>query len=297
MNGSMCRRFGAALLLAAAALLGITGCTTLPPRIAPPESHAYPDTAATLLGRVAAASLAADAPASASGFRLLPDGEHAFDARIALIQAATRSVDAQYYHVHADTAGAAFLQALRDAAVRGVRVRLLVDDFYAGDLYKLLRGLAAHPNAEVRLFNPLLVRYGTPIRRMLLSMREMARVNHRMHNKLLVVDNQVTVFGGRNIADEYFTRGGNAAFLDLDVLAVGAVVRDLSASFDRYWNSEQAWLLEQRLHGWEKDLDAARRRADFDLRVAELGLPKLNLTPLDPLWQPAVRTQIAEGRL
>ena len=278
-------------------LLLLAGCTTLPPRMALPVSSAIADTSGTALGRIAAAGLAADAPGGDSGFRLLPSGEHSFDARIALAEAATRSIDAQYYHVHADTAGAAFLAALRDAAVRGVRVRLLVDDYHAGDLYPLLRGLAAFENAEVRVFNPLLVRYGTPIRRMLLSLREFARVNHRMHNKLFVADNQVAVYGGRNIADEYFTRHGEANFIDLDVLSTGAVVRELSASFDRYWNSEQAWALEQRLHAWESGLAPAARRVDFDLQLKKLAGPPLEAPPLDYLRQSTVRAQIAQGRL
>ena len=278
-------------------LLLLAGCTTLPPRIAPPASSAIADTGSTPLGRIAAASLSADAPGGDSGFMLLPSGGMAFDARIALAEAATRSIDAQYYHVHADTAGAAFLSALRDAALRGVRVRLLVDDYHAGDLYPVLRGLAAFPNAEVRVFNPLLVRYGTPIRRMLLSLFEFARVNHRMHNKLFVADNQVAIYGGRNIADEYFTRHGEANFIDLDVLSTGAVVRELSASFDRYWNSEKAWALEYRLDAWERSLAPAERRADFDPRLKKLAGPPPDVPPLDHLRQTTVRAQIAQGRL
>ena len=292
-------RFGTEAMrrwLTALFVLLLAGCTTLPPRIAQPASSAIADTGVTPLGRIAAASLA-DAPGGDSGFRLLPSGEMAFDARLALAEAATRSIDAQYYHIHDDTAGAAFLAALRDAAVRGVRVRLLVDDYHAGDLYPMLRGLAAFPNAEVRLFNPLPERYGTPIRRMLLSLHEFTRVNRRMHNKLFVADNQFAVYGGRNIADEYFTRHGEANFIDLDVLSAGAVVRELSASFDRYWNSEQVWALEQRLHALERAVKPAERRADFDVRLKELAGPPPNVPPRDYLGQSTVRAQIAQGRL
>ncbi|WP_436310406.1 phospholipase D family protein [Variovorax sp. LjRoot130] len=221
----------------------------------------------------------------------------AFDARLALAEAATRSIDAQYYHIHDDTAGAAFLGALRDAAVRGVRVRLLVDDYHAGDLYPMLRGLAAFPNAEVRLFNPLPERYGTPIRRLLLSLHEFTRVNRRMHNKLFVADNQFAVYGGRNIADEYFTRHGEANFIDLDVLSAGTVVRELSASFDRYWNSEQVWALEQRLHALERASKPSERRADFDVQLKRIAGPPPDVPPLDYLGQSTVRVQIAQGRV
>lgn len=292
-------RFGTEAMrrwLTALFVLLLAGCTTLPPRIAQPASSAIAVTGVTPLGRIAAASLA-DAPGGDTGFRLLPSGEMAFDARLALAEAATRSIDAQYYHIHADTAGAAFLAALRDAALRGVRVRLLVDDYHAGELYLLLRGLAAFPNVEVRLFNPLPARYGTPIRRMLMSLHEYARVNHRMHNKLFVADNQFAVYGGRNIADEYFTRHGQANFIDLDVLSAGAVVRELSASFDRYWNSEQVWALEQRLHALERAMEPAERRADFDMRLKEIAGPPPNVPPRDHLGQSTVRAQIAQGRL
>jgi cardiolipin synthase C len=277
-------------------VLLLAACTTLPPRIEQPASHAFADTESTPLGRIAAASLAPAAGAD-SGFRLLPSGEMAFDARLALAEAATRSIDAQYYHVHADTAGAAFLSALRNAALRGVRVRLLVDDYYAGDLYLALRGLAAFPNVEVRLFNPLPVRYGTPIRRLLLSLHDFTRVNRRMHNKLFVADNQIAVYGGRNLADEYFTRHGQANFIDLDVLSTGAVVRELSASFDRYWNSEQVWALEQRLHAMERAMKPAERRADFDLRLQEFAGPPPDVPEADYLGQTTVRAQLARGRL
>jgi putative cardiolipin synthase len=282
--------------LTALFVLLLAGCTMLPPRIAPPASSALADTGNTPLGRIAAASLT-QAPGGDSGFRLLPSGEMAFDARLALAAAATRSIDAQYYHIHADTAGAAFLAALRDAAARGVRVRLLVDDYHAGDLYLVLRGLAAFENVEVRLFNPLPERYGTPIRRLLLSLHEYTLVSRRMHNKLFVADNQFAVYGGRNLADEYFTRHGEANFIDLDVLSAGAVVRDLSASFDRYWNSEQAWALEQRLHALERAVKPAERRADFDVQLKEFAGQSPPVPPRDYLGQSTVRAQIAEGRL
>ena len=289
--------YRARLLWVWMALLLLTGCGTLPPREGMQPSRAFSDTAHTALWRVAAASI--EPGANQSGFRLLPNGDHAFDARLALIQRAERSLDVQYYHLHADSAGAAFVLALRDAAQRGVRVRLLVDDFHAGEVYALLRGLDAQPNVEVRIFNPMLARWGTPLKRMLLSMREFARVNHRMHNKLLVADNALAIFGGRNIADEYFSRHGEANFIDLDLISAGAIVPSLSASFDLYWNSEVVWPLEQRLHAWERSKDAADRQADFDGRAAALlgTAPGPVVTELDPLRQTSVRRQLAEGRL
>jgi putative cardiolipin synthase len=285
------------VIRAAIALLqawALAGCAALPPRGPAAESAALPaaDAATTRLARIAAASGPAD-PVATSGFRLLPTGEYAFDARAALTEWADRTIDAQYYHLHDDSAGVEFLRELRDAALRGVRVRLLVDDYHARDVFNLLVALDALPQAEVRLFNPLPARRGTPLLRMLLSAREFDRAHRRMHNKLFVADNQVAVYGGRNVADEYFMRSGEANFIDLDVLSVGAVVPELSRAFDAYWNSEHAWPLT--------DVPGAGRNAAYELRLfderaAQVPL-RLQVAPADPLGQTSVRVQLAAGRL
>ncbi len=145
-------------------VLLLAGCGTLPAREPLPATQALApaEVATTTLARIAAASTPAEAQ-GLSGFRLLPTGEYAFEARAALAGAAQRSIDAQYFHVHDDAAGVAFLRSLRDAARRGVRVRLLVDDYHAGEVFNLLIALNAEPGAEVRLFNPLLIRSGAPL--------------------------------------------------------------------------------------------------------------------------------------
>jgi putative cardiolipin synthase len=145
----------------------------------------------------------------------------------------------QYCLIHNDEIGQQFLRELRAAALRGVRVRLLVDDLYTAGENALLAGLAAYPNVEVRLFNPLPVRAGSFGWRLLFSLHELGRINHRMHNKQFIADNSFAVLGGRNIADEYFMHSAAANFIDLDVLTSGPVVRELSAVFDTYWNSEE----------------------------------------------------------
>ena len=211
----MLRLTGACLL---SLLLLLAGCGSLPAREPVPVTHALsPDeVTTTTLSRIAVASTPA-VEQGRSGFRLLPTGEYAFDARAALAEAAQRSIDAQYYHVHDDTAGVAFLHSLRDAARRGVRVRLLVDDYHAGDVFDLLIALHSEPGAEVRLFNPLLRRSGSPMVRLLWSWQDFDRAHRRMHNKLFVVDNTVAIFGGRNVADEYFWRHGQANFLFIEL--------------------------------------------------------------------------------
>jgi len=232
-----CLRFALILLLVLAA-----GCATLPEPLPRAIEHALQDVADTPLARIAANAMPADSP-TVSGFRLLPGGESAFNARIALARRATRSLDVQYYLVADDETGRGFLRELRDAAQRGVQVRLLVDDLHAGRADRLLKGLAAHPNVQVRLFNPLPVRGASTGARLLFSLHEFKRVNHRMHNKLFVADNTFAIAGGRNVADEYFMNSFEGNFLDLDVLAVGPIVRELSGVFDNYWNSRRAYTI------------------------------------------------------
>lgn len=227
-------------MLALLALVLLSGCAGLPTQAQRSHSEALTDVAATPLARIAAASTP-DHLRHLSGFRLLPQGDQAFDARITLARRAEKTLDVQYYLIAQDHAGHQFLRELRDAAARGVRVRLLVDDLYTAGQDELLLALAAHANVEVRLFNPLPVRAASLRARVLLSLHEFDRINRRMHNKLFITDNSFAVTGGRNIGDEYFMRAKQANFIDMDVLSSGPVVRELSDVFDRFWNSEQVF--------------------------------------------------------
>ena len=170
------------------------------------------------------------------GVVLLPDGPDAFAARALLAEAAEHTLDVQYYIWHRDTTGTLLFEALRRAADRGVRVRLLLDDNNAGGLDAVLAALDTHPNIEVKLFNPFRHRRG----RILDYLGDFARVNRRMHNKSFTADGQVTIVGGRNVGDEYFGAGRDFLFVDLDVLAIGPVAQEVSADFERYWQSEPA---------------------------------------------------------
>jgi putative cardiolipin synthase len=208
--------------------------------VARAHSEATSDVTATPLARLAAASTPDD-KRHLSGLRLLPNGPEALATRLALARRAQKTLDVQYYVVASDESGRQFLRELRDAAARGVRVRLLVDDLHAGEQDELLSGLAAHENVEVRLFNPLPARGGAFETRLLRSLHQFERVNRRMHNKLFIADNSIAVTGGRNVANEYFMRSETANFIDMDLLSVGPVVRGLSEVFDRYWNSELAF--------------------------------------------------------
>lgn len=279
------------VFLALTALLA--ACSSLPPRGEVPASHAFTadDVATTALSRVAASSRP-PGELQPSGFRLLPVGEFAFDARVALSRRAEQSLDLQYYYIHRDEAGRTLLRELRDAALRGVRVRLLVDDFFAAEIDDLLIGLASFSNVEVRLFNPMPLRRGAPVFRLVLSPGDFQLYNHRMHNKLFVADNAVAIYGGRNIADEYFMRNREANFIDMDVISTGRVVSDLSAAFDLYWNSELAWPVQTLLG---KPIDAAAARLQFDRAVedARVTAPQ---GPTDPFGQSTIGAQLSEGR-
>ncbi len=228
-----------AVLLTVAVAMG--GCAALPSQVERPVSYARTDVADTRLAQVAAASTAGASAPELSGFRLLPDGAEAFAARMALIRRAEKTLDVQYYVIASDATGREFLRELQAAAARGVRVRVLVDDLYATGQDELFAGLAANANVEVRMFNPLPVRSGGFVQRIVLSMHQFSRINHRMHNKLFIADGSFAVTGGRNIADEYFDRSGGANFIDMDLLSTGPVVARLAAVFDQFWNSEVAY--------------------------------------------------------
>ena len=200
------------------ALLSLSACASLPATRTTAPSTVIADTADTTLGRITPETMARlNAPA---GVHLMPHGPDAFLARLALVRAAERSIDAQYYIWQRDVTGRLLIAGLLRAADRGVRVRLLIDDFGSAANDRDLLMLDQHANVEVRLFNPIANRS----RRTLSMAGDFARVNRRMHNKSLTADNHITIIGGRNIGDEYFEAGQGLFYRDLDALAIGAVV-------------------------------------------------------------------------
>lgn len=217
--------------------LALTSCSSLPPLEGRVASTAIADTDDTRLGK-ALMSLTMAHPGLA-GIHALADGRDAFAARAVLAQAADRSLDVQYYIWRNDITGRLMFDALRAAAERGVRVRLLLDDNNTAGLDASLAALDAHPMIEVRLFNPNGIR---SVRAVGMA-ADFMRLNRRMHNKSFTADNQVTIIGGRNVGDEYFGAAGEISFSDLDVIAAGPVVRAVSDDFDLYWNSPSAYPL------------------------------------------------------
>ncbi|MET0986427.1 MAG: phospholipase D family protein, partial [Steroidobacteraceae bacterium] len=228
-------------LVASFLLALLTACAHLQPRPdLPAESALLPGEDAPL-DRATVALEAAHSGESA--FRLVSEGTEAFVSRMQSARQAMRSLDIQSYIWHADLTGTFFAHELLLAADRGVRVRLLLDDMDARGKNDAIAALAAHPRIDVRLFNPFASRRGT-FGFIGEGIASFNRINRRMHNKSWIADNRLAIVGGRNVGDEYFGASDEVNFIDLDFALVGPVVRDASASFDKYWNSPSAYPIE-----------------------------------------------------
>ena len=219
----------------------VSGCASLPSTVDRPISTALTDTSQTRLGQAVAARAAKAGTRNDSGFALVSSAELAFTSRMTLIKASQKTLDLQYYAVHFDDSTERLFEALREAANRGVRVRILMDDFNTAGKNAQVLKLAFENNIELRLFNPLPSTRALPLFRILSSLGDVARMQRRMHNKIFVADNAVAITGGRNLGDTYFGQSEGTNFIDLDVLAVGRMARDLSHSFDQYWNNPLAY--------------------------------------------------------
>lgn len=234
----------------------LQGCASLPSLADRSLSTILRDTAGTRLGQ--SITPLTQAHVGRSGIVPLSSGYDAFAARMRLADAAERSLDVQYYIWREDLTGRLLFDALRRAADRGVRVRLLLDDHSTGGLDRALAALGAHPSIEVRLFNPYVFRRWRPLGYLF----DFARLNRRMHNKSFTADNQATIIGGRNVGDEYFEAGQDVLFVDLDVLAIGQVVDDVSRDFDRYWASDSSYPADRLLQPSGPPVSASSAAAD-----------------------------------
>lgn len=249
------------------------------------DSSAIPFSAGTTLGSLVE---------SASGFHpertgivAFPGGSDAFAARMTLIEMAEISIDLQYYIWRNDLTGMVMLNALLNAAERGVRVRLLLDDNGTEGLDGALAFLNSHPNIEVRLFNPFTIRRP----RWIGYTFEFFRVNRRMHNKSFTIDNAVSIIGGRNIADAYFDTGPNSLFVDLDVLAAGKAVNEVSEVFDRYWSSESAFPAQLLI------TDSQTGREEFHSRVDEVSKDGQFAADREAVGKSEISLKMRQGRL
>ena len=249
-------------------------------------SAALIDTGATRLGRAIAPH--AGAHPGKSGIHFLLDSRDAFAARVLLAQAAERSLDVQYYIWRNDLSGTLLFDALRKAADRGVRVRLLLDDNNTNGLDATLAALDSHANIEVRLFNPFAIRRF----RVLGYLTDFFRLNRRMHNKSFTADNQATIIGGRNVGDEYFDATSGMAFVDLDTLAVGAVVNDVSHDFDRYWASESSYPANRLLPE-----PGAVQVAELPSKASKIARDPSGVKYLEAVRSSSFVRELIEGRL
>jgi len=204
-----------------------------------------------------------------------------------MAQAATRSLDVEYFLIQSDDTGQLLIEALLNAADRGVRVRVLLDDAGSFGRDAQIRTLAGYPNVELRLFNPFAYRGTVEFVHIAEYAGDSSRLNYRMHNKLIVVDNEIGIVGGRNIGDEYFQGGRDFEFGDYDVIAAGPVVSQVSTSFDAFWNSPMAIPIEALAEGKPTADDLAVYRAVLaahHARITEADPPYMRrLTAGEPL--------------
>lgn len=246
-------RLVVSVLALVACVVILDRCNRLPPLEGRTISTVVADTASTRLGKAVEPLLAAHP--GVSGVYPMRDARDAFAARYLLASAAERTLDVQYYIWRNDLSGTLLMKALVDAADRGVRVRLLLDDNTTSGLDAVLAAVDSHPRIEVRLFNPFAVRRP----RAAGYLTAFPRLNRRMHNKSFTADNRATIVGGRNVGDEYFGATEGVLFADLDVIAIGPVVGEVSSDFDRYWASESSYPADRLL------------RSVDDLTVAEIS--------------------------
>ena len=247
------RRLGILLIILVVGVFFMSLFYRLPDISGRNQSFAIQDGAVTALAREFAPELAANP--GKTGVFLLPHGRDAFAARALLARKAEKSIDLQYYMYHQDTVGSLLTYEVLQAADRGVRVRMLIDDIYGNQGEDTWVALDAHPNIEVRLWNP----WKRGRNRLIQSVFRAKAINYRMHSKSYTVDNQATILGGRNIGDEYFDADTEVAFSDVDVLAIGPPVEEVSSEFDEYWKSEFAYPVNTLVRqGSDEDLDRLR---------------------------------------
>lgn len=216
-------------------------------------SYAISQDEASDLGKILEKAMSGQ-EADLSGFRIFEKGEESLDARLFLIRAAKKTLDLQYYAISDGVTSNLLIEALIQAALRGVRVRLMIDDITTGDIRRSLIALDGISNIHVRVFNPVNHGGQSKLSRFIGAVTHVDRATRRMHNKALIADNQIAIIGGRNLGDEYFDTHEEKSFKDIDVLTAGPITADISASFDEFWNDICAFpiyaLHKQRASGW-----------------------------------------------
>ncbi|QBB68983.1 phospholipase D family protein [Pseudolysobacter antarcticus] len=257
------------LLVATLVAMTAVGCSGLRPDFVKQASTALPPVVDTPSARYIASEL--NGHAEQSGFRLLGNNINALLSRVALADHAQHSLDLQYYIFHNDATGRLIAQHLLAAADRGVRVRILLDDLNLTDEDRLLDALDAHENIEIRRFNPFQTRAPSMLSKVAQFALEGRRLNRRMHNKSFIADNTAAIIGGRNIGADYFGADKETNFRDLDLVAIGPVVKEASQIFDDYWNCDAAFPVAAYKNTRDTPPDLARLRSTLqhDARAFE----------------------------
>ncbi|PZP57262.1 MAG: phospholipase [Micavibrio aeruginosavorus] len=223
----------------------IVGCTSI--SRARPDATQYPRTPSTAILQTTQTALgshlkeAVSKNPGQSGFHIYDRGSQSLIARLALVRLAEKSVDLQYYAIAGDATSNLMMEALIRAAQRGVRVRLLVDSFTVSDMKEALLAFDGIENIQIRVFNPLMTKDQSPWAKVQTVFTDLGHANKRMHNKVLIADNQMAIMGGRNLSDEYFDADQDFEFKDIDLLTAGPITNDLSKSFDEYWNDRNSF--------------------------------------------------------
>ncbi len=254
----------------------VTGCSTLKVENKREFSIAFSDSIHTSLGQISATAAASHI--EESGFLILNTGQDALLKRFVLLDAAEQAIDLQYYIWNSDKSGSLLAQQVLLAADKGVHVRLLLDDFSVAGRDSLLLLMDAHPNIEIRIYNPNASRKGA-VRKLLGFIGDFGRLNQRMHNKSFIVDGSVAIVGGRNIGDEYFDLNHELNFRDRDLLTIGPVVAEVSKSFDAYWNSERAFSITNLAKGLTDKSEILAFRKEVEDKVQQDNLAMSSTSP------------------
>jgi len=262
-------RFGLRMVGLCLAVTGLLlgGCASLPKDYPRTQTTAFPEPERTDIG--AYVERAAARHPGESGFAIIRYGRNAFTGRAAFTELAEKTLDVQYYIWEPDATGRILAERLLHAADRGVRVRVLLDDITFKGRDAVIAALDAHPKIEIRMFNPFAHRGA----RGLDFIADFKRVNHRMHNKLMVMDNALAIVGGRNIGDHYFGVHTEANYRDLDVAAGGPVVQEISAVFDHFFNGDWAIPISALVDRPYTDKDLQEARATLRERIATDNYP------------------------
>jgi phosphatidylserine/phosphatidylglycerophosphate/cardiolipin synthase-like enzyme len=283
-------------LCMAALVLLLTACaTSLPKDVERPVSNALEQPQRTALGTMIGKANPAGPRSGTSAFALISGPEFALSSRMALVESAEKTLDLQYYAIHADQSTSLLIRALVKAARRGVRVRVLLDDFHSTGPDAQVMRLAFVPNIEMRMFNPLAGSRGSSLGRAWTILTDFQRAQQRMHNKLFIADNVVAVMGGRNLGDAYFDASTDGNFVDLDVLGAGPVVKDLSRSFDSYWNNVRSYPVQSLISSDElRQLKSQFEQEDHKAQNAQTPAPPamapapMNLNKVPWVWTQAM---------